>query len=133
MLAGPGVSGEQILYTQGAAILKSMGADAKQLERENEQQHRLFAILREEKDNTRAQAKLKAAIAELTSKLGKDEKKEVTEAMPELEGQLSALLTPWFRYFLTYDPRPRYSRSLAPFWRSTAPRTCRSTARSICR
>ena len=49
MLAGPGISGEQILYTQGAAILKSIGADAKQLERENEQQHRLFAILREEK------------------------------------------------------------------------------------
>jgi uncharacterized protein len=114
MLAGPGVSGEQILYTQGAAILKSIGADAKHLERENEQQHRLFAILREEKDSALAQAKMKAAIAQLTAKLGKDEKKKVTEAMPELEGQLSTLSTPWFRYFLTYDPRPTLLKVTCP-------------------
>jgi len=114
MLAGPGVSGEQILYTQGAAILKSTGADAKQLERQNEIQHRMFAILRQEKDSALAQAKLKAAIAQLSSKLGKDEKKEATEAMPELEGRLSVLLTPWFRYFLTYDPRPALVKVACP-------------------
>jgi pimeloyl-ACP methyl ester carboxylesterase len=114
MLAGPGVSGEQILYTQGAAILKSMGADAKQLERQKEIQHRMFAILRQEKDSTAAQAKLKAAIAELSAKLGKDEKKEATEAMPELEGQLSTFLTPWFRYFLTYDPRSALLKVTCP-------------------
>ncbi len=113
MLAGPGVSGEQILYTQGAAILKSTGADAKQLERQNEIQHRMFAILRQEKDSALAQAKLKAAIAQLSSKLGKNEK-EATEAMPELEGQLSTLLTPWFRYFLTYDPRPALIKVACP-------------------
>lgn len=114
MLAGPGVSGEQILYTQGTAILKSIGADAKQLERQNELQHRIFAILRQEKDSAAAQAKVKAAIAQLSSKLGKDEKKEATEAMPELEGQLTALLTPWFRYFLTYDPRPALLKVTCP-------------------
>jgi uncharacterized protein len=114
MLAGPGVSGEQILYTQGAAILKSMGADAKQLERQTELQHRMFAILRQEKDSAAAQAKLKAAVAELSAKLGKDEKKEAAKAMPELDGQLSTLLTPWFRYFLTYDPRPALLKVTCP-------------------
>ncbi len=34
--------------------------------------------------------------------------------MPELEGQLSALLTPWFRYFLTYDPRPALLKVTCP-------------------
>jgi uncharacterized protein len=114
MLAGPGVSGEQVLYTQGAAILKSTGAGAKQLAQQSELQHRMFAILREEKDSAAAQTKLKAAVAQLSAKLGKDEKKEATEAMPELDGQLATLLTPWFRYFLTYDPRPALLKVTCP-------------------
>jgi uncharacterized protein len=114
LLAGPGVSGEQILYTQGAAILKSTGADAKQLEQQSAIQHSIFAILRQEKDDAVAQAKVKAAVARLSAKLKKDEKKKTTEAMPELDGELSALFTPWFRYFLTYEPRPALLKVTCP-------------------
>jgi fermentation-respiration switch protein FrsA (DUF1100 family) len=34
--------------------------------------------------------------------------------MPELEGQAKVLLTPWFRYFLEYDPRPALGKATCP-------------------
>ncbi len=114
MLAGTGLRGEQVLYDQGAAILKATGADAATLARQKAIQERMFAVVRKEKDNAAAEKKIKAAIQELTATLDKKEKKEMTAAMPALEGQTKMLLTPWFRYFLQYDPRPALRKVTCP-------------------
>jgi fermentation-respiration switch protein FrsA (DUF1100 family) len=114
MLAGTGLPGEQVLYEQGAAILKATGADAAKLARQKAIQERMFAVVRQEKDNAAAEKKIKAAIKELTETLSKDEKKEMAKAMSQVEGQAKVLLTPWFRFFLTYDPRPALRKVMCP-------------------
>jgi fermentation-respiration switch protein FrsA (DUF1100 family) len=114
LLAGSGLPGDEILYLQGAAILKVAGADAKQLALQKALQERIFAVLRQEKDNTAAEKKIRAAMEELTSKLDKDEKQQMVEALPLLEGQLQMVLAPWFRHFLDYDPRPALRQVTCP-------------------
>jgi uncharacterized protein len=114
LLAGTGLPGEDILYLQGAAILKVAGANAAQLARQKAMQQTMFAVLRAENDNVVAEKKIRAALAELTGKLDAEEKKKMAEAMPLLEGQIKMVLTPWFRHFLSYDPRPALRKVTCP-------------------
>jgi pimeloyl-ACP methyl ester carboxylesterase len=114
LLAGTGLPGDEILYQQAAAILKLTGADAESLARQKALQERMFVVLRQEKDRAAAETKLRAAVAGLTPKAGKEEKSEVVEAQPLLEGQIQMALTPWFRHFLDYDPRPALRKVTCP-------------------
>lgn len=114
LLAGTGLPGDEILYLQGAAILKVAGADAEQLARQKALQEKMFAVLRAEKDNALAEKKLRQAIEEITSNLGKEEKRQMLDAQPLLDGQIQAVLSPWFRHFLTYDPRPALRKVTCP-------------------
>jgi pimeloyl-ACP methyl ester carboxylesterase len=114
MLAGTGLPGEDVLYAQGAAVLKAVGADAAALARQKKLQERMFAVLRQEKDPAVAEKKLRAAIAEVASSLGKGEKEQAEATLPMLEGQIKMALTPWFRHFLSYDPRPALRKVTCP-------------------
>jgi pimeloyl-ACP methyl ester carboxylesterase len=120
LLAGPGLPGEQTLYSQGAAIMKAAGADAEGLTRQKQIQERIFSILRQEKDNKAAEKKIRAAIEELTKDKKEGEKqtkegdKQTAEAMPMIEGQIQMVSTPWFRFFLEYDPRPTLRKVTCP-------------------
>ena len=54
LMAGTGLPGEEILYLQGQAIMKAMGADEKALKQQLELQKRLFEIVKTEKDEKAA-------------------------------------------------------------------------------
>ena len=114
LLAGPGLTGEEILVMQGQLLLRAMGASDKTLASQKSLQQRLFAIMREEKDNAAAEKKALAIFAEEFAKLSDAEKKQA-EAMKESAGmQAKILFTPWFRFFLTYDPRDALRKVQCP-------------------
>lgn len=106
LLAGTGLPGDEILYLQGAAILRVGGADADKLARQRATQEAIFTVVRQEKDNAAAEKKIREAVKGLASKFDKKDSKDAVDTMPMLEGQLKRVMTPWFRHFLTYDPRP---------------------------
>lgn len=114
LLAGTGLPGDEILYLQGAALLKVAGADAAALARQRSLQETMFAVVRQEKDNDAAEKKIRAGLQELSSKLDKEEQKQLLEAMPLLDGQIQRVLTPWFRHFLEYDPRTALRKVTCP-------------------
>lgn len=117
LLAGTGLPGDEILYLQGAAILKVAGADADQLAKQKALQERMFALVRQEKDNAVAEKKLRAALEEHISKLTKEKKQEGADTLAGLagvEGQVKMVLSPWFRHFLDYDPRPALRKVTCP-------------------
>jgi pimeloyl-ACP methyl ester carboxylesterase len=110
LLAGPGVPGDEILVAQGQLILKAMGASEKALTRQKALQQRLFALAKDGADV----AKLKAAVAEMEKDLTDDEKKELRTQREAADAQVTRLATPWFKYFLTYDPRPVLQKVTCP-------------------
>jgi hypothetical protein len=114
LLAGPGLVGEEILYLQGQAILKAMGVPADKLAQQREMQRRIFTMVKEEKDSAAAEKKLKEIIDAEVAKLSEAEKKLAGGMLDAAGAQAKMVLTPWFRYFLTYDPRPTLMQVQCP-------------------
>jgi uncharacterized protein len=106
LMAGTGLVGEEILYLQGALIVKSMGGSDKDVARTREAQEGIFKVVKEEKDNAAAATRIKELEEKLVAKLDEKERKELEKAKAVSASQAKAVLTPWFRYFLTYDPAP---------------------------
>src|SRR5262249_54727121 len=93
------------------------GAEDELLARQKALEARMFAIIRREKDNAVAEKKVRAALEEAISKLTKDAKKRVLDPLGGLSGmdaQVQMILSPWFRHFLDYDPRPALRKVTCP-------------------
>jgi hypothetical protein len=110
LLAGPGTPGDLILVAQGQLIVKAMGGGEKALARQKSIQLKLFAMAKDGAD----EAKLKSAIKDMEKELTAEEKKELDKVRGMAEGQIARLATPWFRFFLSYDPRPTLSKVKCP-------------------
>jgi fermentation-respiration switch protein FrsA (DUF1100 family) len=106
MLAGTGLPGEEILYLQGQAILKAMGATTRQLDDQRAVQKLMFQAVREEKDADKVKKLISQRLDEMLARLPPEERKDLEKARGKFEGQINFVVTPWFRYFLTHDPRP---------------------------
>ena len=113
MLAGPGLPGDQILSSQQAAILRSSGVDEAKIRSSAEFQTRLMAIAKDAPDTKQALEKLKMSYEEMLKTLPEADRKALA-ATDAVGSQVALLATPWFRYFLSYDPRPTLARVTCP-------------------
>ncbi len=114
LLAGPGTPCDQLLIAQGQLIVKAMGGDAKALSRQLAVQKKLIDLAKKGAD----EKALKAAMKDIENDLTPEEKKALDKVRAAAEAQASAeiarLATPWFHYFLNYDPRPVLAKVKCP-------------------
>lgn len=101
MLAGTGLPGEEILYLQSAKIMKAEGKSNDDINRATELQKKAFALVKTEKDEPLLLSKLRGLWASLPAA----ERKKPEYSEEQLTSQLKMLTSPWFRVFLTLDPR----------------------------
>ena len=102
MLAGPGVPGAELLVEQVGALLQASGAPPRVIAQAKEQQREVVEIIAKSKDEAATRAKLQ----ELLDPDG--------AAGEQMNAQIDTLLSPWFRFFLDYDPRPMLRKVRAP-------------------
>ncbi|MCP4710439.1 MAG: alpha/beta fold hydrolase [Planctomycetes bacterium] len=114
MLAGTGINGEELLYLQGSLINKASGATPEMIEINRKIQQAMFTVTKQEKDNLIAQEKMKQALSDLIATLPAPQKKALEPLLQAQEAQFQAVLNPWFRFFLTYEPKPTLSRVKCP-------------------
>ena len=119
LMAGPGVTGERILYAQGALIAQANGATEEAVAKSRKQQETIFGILKAEEDPERASAEIEAVVRAALDEATDEERAQAgvtDEASLERVAQTQAaqLATPWFRYFLTYDPAESLERVTVP-------------------
>ncbi|MGH9824551.1 MAG: alpha/beta hydrolase family protein [Blastocatellia bacterium] len=112
MMAGTGISGEQILYLQGELIARANGTPEAEVEAARKIQEQMFAVVKTEPDRATAQKELHEIVQKARASMTEDQKKEASEAA--INEQISALMTPWFKYFMSYDPRPALERVKCP-------------------
>lgn len=112
LMAGTGLPGEEILYLQGALIAKVSGASDEAIAENRRVQERIFAILKSEKDPKEAEKKFYALRDQLVAEMTEEQRK--AGADKPLEAQLKSVNTPWFRFFVTYDPKPALSKVKCP-------------------
>jgi uncharacterized protein len=107
-LAGPGVTGEQILIRQKEEIGKLSGMSESSIKESVATNKRLFSVLKKEKDNIKAEAKIIGIYREDLTKR-EATKSEIDFEISQLKATFSAATYPWFRYFITTDA--------AKFWK----------------
>ena len=101
MMAGTGVPGDQILPAQGEAIEVASGKTPEEAAKNAAKEKEMLALVETEKDDSILQKELKGKMAGV-----------VPEAQIGL--QISQLTSPWFRYFLTYDPATALRKVTCP-------------------
>jgi hypothetical protein len=100
LMAGPGVRGEELLYRQSDLIIQASGGSEKAAADNRSLQEALFAVLKEEDDLEVIRLRIRDVLSRSLGALPAD----ALEA--RIEAQMAQLGSPWFRFFLTYDPVP---------------------------
>ncbi len=114
MLAGTGVSGEEILVSQGGLVPAAEGADKETIAQAVAAQRKALDILKTETDPAALQEKLRAALAEDVQRLVASQGLDEEAAKAAIETQVKVVATPWFQSFFHYDPRPALRQVKCP-------------------
>ena len=101
MMAGSGVPGDDILVAQVQAISESSGKTHEEAVQAGVKQREILTLIENEKDSA-------ALEKEFKEKMGGD----ATEA--QIGAEIKALTSPWFRYFMTYDPATALRKVTCP-------------------
>lgn len=107
-LAGPGFSGDKIIYRQSADISRMSGVSEAQISENIAANKKMFAILKKEPDNDLASEKMTAAYKKILVKK-KATPEEIDNALKQLQPSIAPAILTWFRYFVSTDP--------ARFWK----------------
>lgn len=114
LLAGPGLSGEEILYLQNAAIARASGMGEEAIAKANEVNSKLYAIAKREGDTGVRREEL-ASILEAFMGGKPDDPADLKAARrAQVLPMADSLLVPWFGVFLATDPASYLREAKAP-------------------
>jgi uncharacterized protein len=99
LLAGPGVPGEQVIEDQTYQLSLLAGISPEIAAQNRELEHKVLEAVLSDTDAEKKVLALAAGNPALEQRL---------------KSQLPGLMSPWYRYFLAYDPRPTLERVRCP-------------------
>jgi fermentation-respiration switch protein FrsA (DUF1100 family) len=115
LMAGPGLPGEDILKMQSELILKANGANEGYIQKISELNGKVYSLIKTEKDSTQLREKLEDLFENFINDLPENERASLGKDPKKIfETQINAITSPWFKYFLTYDPRPTLRKVKVP-------------------
>jgi len=106
LLAGTGVRGDSLLLLQSETILKVSGTDDENIRSAQNLNRKIYRMVAQGVDS----AAIRKEIAKSMAGTGQSEGATATI----IESQISRLSTPWFRYFIKYDPVPTLTKVKCP-------------------
>jgi pimeloyl-ACP methyl ester carboxylesterase len=101
MMAGTGVPGDEVIAAQREAIEIANGKSPEEAAKDAAKEREMFKLVETEKDEAVLEKELKEKMAG-----------DVPEAQVGLE--IKQVTSPWFRYFLTYDPATALRKVTCP-------------------
>ena len=121
MLAGPGVPGKDVILKQSEAIMKAMKASPAEIKKSRDSQLKFIAavdaVVRKnpsKPDPIKLVAALKKETDALIAALPPADRIEAQKNRAMVDAQVQQFATPWFRYFLNYDPRTALRKVKVP-------------------
>jgi pimeloyl-ACP methyl ester carboxylesterase len=121
LMAGTGVTGEQCLYEQGAAIMKATGASPAVIARNRAVQEQMINLAKTEADPAVRQTRM----TEVRNK--------ISPTNPAAESQFQLAASPWFRFFVMYDPAAALRKITVPVLAINGELDLQSRPLRICR
>jgi hypothetical protein len=92
LLAGPGIPIDELMILQNNEVSKANGLSKSMIEQNSILNQKCYAIIKTEKDLSKAKTKLNKLFA----------KSEMAEI--DIQNTINLITSPWFRYFIQYDP-----------------------------
>ncbi len=114
LMAAPGVTGEEILYMQSDRIARAEGASNETIAQNEALVRRMYSVVKEEKNNTAAEEKLREILRTEIANTSEQKTESSGHSEAVIDAQVTALTSPWMRFFLTYDPRPTLMKVKCP-------------------
>ncbi len=112
-LAGPGVTGQQVIIRQSQDIGRLSGEKESDIKESTETNKKLYAVLRKETDNKKAEIKILSRYREILEKR-KTSKEDTEKAVDQLKLTFGANKYTWFRYFIMTDPSIYWKKVKCP-------------------
>jgi pimeloyl-ACP methyl ester carboxylesterase len=103
LMAGTGVKGDEVLTEQGKLLLRANGAGEDLIQENTKVQKALFAVIKSTSDNEVAEKQVRESLSTMNPTI-----RDAALA------QLNMALSPWMRYFVTYDPQPALEKVKCP-------------------
>jgi hypothetical protein len=117
LMAGTGVPGDSVLMLQSQLVAKAEGASDSTLKKSAVAQRALLDLAKSNLDSAALAAKIKPLLKQAMSELSPADSQALSSADTSnqaVEAQVKQVLTPWFHYFLNYDPRPALMKLKQP-------------------
>ncbi|MBN2395868.1 MAG: alpha/beta hydrolase [Candidatus Atribacteria bacterium] len=114
LLAGTGLTGEEILHLQSELISRAMGSSEEEIAKNYFFNDQVYSLVKKEENDEVLTEKLLPLFRDYFSELSEDAKNQIGDQELFIKAQLQSLLSPWFKFFLTYDPKPTLSRVKCP-------------------
>lgn len=119
LLAGTGVSGEQVLYKQAELIALAMGATPEAIAQQRKWQQTVFQILKTEPDSKAAVEKIRAAWTRMNASLPANQRaastgEQAQTAQAEIDALIDSITQPELRSMIFHDPAEVLRKVKAP-------------------
>jgi len=113
MLSGMGISGDMTLIRQTESIAKASGIDKEIVGANISLQKKIYAVLKNNSDHQTLEKKLRTIYRSQASALGQGINEEMELRIQE---HISQVTTPWFLYFVNYDPQSDLAKVKCPMF-----------------
>jgi hypothetical protein len=114
MMAGPGLRGDKLLDLQTRFISKAEGMPDVDIDKVVAINNKCYKIVLTEKDSLKAVDKLNKIFEDYFNTLSDADKKEMGGSADNLKLKSRQILSPWFKFFLSYDPKENLAKLKIP-------------------
>ncbi|RJP65231.1 MAG: alpha/beta hydrolase [Ignavibacteriales bacterium] len=114
LLAGPGIAGDELILKQAQLIMETEGQKQEAINNSMNTNRKLYELAKSDADTSVINTKTKEYIHEFYLTLSEEDKKTMPPEERFAQRQQKIISSPWFRYFLKYDPRPALEKVKCP-------------------
>ncbi|MEM8889165.1 MAG: alpha/beta hydrolase, partial [Bacteroidota bacterium] len=116
LLAGPGINIPELMLMQSDLINKASGAPDEVRESNNKVLKEIYALMNANQDasSDELKGKMEVILEASYNSLTEEQKAEVGDKESFFAAQTNVLLSPWFRYFMSFEPDEFLSKVSCP-------------------
>ena len=104
LMAGTGLTGEEIIYLQSRLIAEASGVREEDIEQNHDVTRKIFTVVKADESDDIIKNKLRKMLLDEFDAKTEDERKAIGDPEAPIEAQVRQVTSRWFRFFLTYDP-----------------------------
>lgn len=118
LMSSPGVDGFQILLAQSELIMRADSTSEADIKRALEINRKIYTAVREGKDVGVFRDEILKEARSGLDRMKPEQRKAIANAdeylKTRVDGQIMQVQTPWFKYFVNYDPAPALAQVQCP-------------------